>query len=72
MLVLSRKRDEEIVIGGDIRITVVEVSGNRVKLGISAPTEVPVHRAELEERLKWNGLCNAAGRSDPSRGGRND
>ncbi|MBM4000371.1 MAG: carbon storage regulator [Planctomycetes bacterium] len=64
MLVLSRKRDEEIVIGGDIRITVVEVSGNRVKLGISAPAEVPVHRAELGERLKWNQLCGTAGTSD--------
>lgn len=52
MLVLSRKSQEEIVIGGNIRITVVEVSGGRVKLGISAPAEVPVHRAEISDRLR--------------------
>ncbi len=51
MLVLSRKQEEEIVIGGQIRITVVEISGSRVKLGITAPAEVPVHRAEIERKL---------------------
>lgn len=52
MLVLSRKPQEEIVIGGNIRITVVEIAGGRVKIGISAPQEVPVHRAEICERLQ--------------------
>jgi len=51
MLVLSRKQNEEIIIAGQIRITVVEVTGSRVKLGITAPLEVPVHRAELNRRI---------------------
>jgi carbon storage regulator len=52
MLVLSRKQNEEIIIDGQIRITVVEISGGRVKLGVSAPLEIPVHRAELNRRLR--------------------
>jgi carbon storage regulator len=51
MLVLSRKPQEEIIIDGDIRITVVETSRGRVKLGITAPQSVPVHRAELAREL---------------------
>jgi carbon storage regulator len=47
MLVLSRKQGEEIVIGGNIRVKVVEVGGNRVKLAFSAPVEVPIRRSEL-------------------------
>lgn len=47
MLVLSRKKDEAIVINGDVVITVVEVRGDRVKLGIAAPRDVPVHREEV-------------------------
>ena len=47
MLVLSRKKGEGVVIGRKIRVTVLEVSGNRVKLGFSCPTEVPIHREEV-------------------------
>jgi carbon storage regulator len=47
MLVLSRKLGEKVVIGTDITITLVEVKGNRVKIGISAPGDIPVFRAEL-------------------------
>jgi carbon storage regulator len=47
MLVLTRKANESIVINGDITLTVVEVRGNRVKLGIVAPQEVPVMRREI-------------------------
>lgn len=47
MLVLSRKQDESIVIGGRIRVTVVEVKGGVVRLGIEAPREIPVYRSEL-------------------------
>jgi len=52
MLVLSRKRDERIVIGDNIVITVVEVRGDKVRLGIEAPTEVPVHRQEVLDAMK--------------------
>jgi carbon storage regulator len=50
MLVLTRKMNEEIIIGSDIRITVVEVAPGRVKLGISAPRHVRVDRAEIHEK----------------------
>lgn len=52
MLVLSRKRNESILIGESITLTVVEIRGNRVKLGIAAPTEVPVLREEIAEKLR--------------------
>ena len=51
MLVLSRKRDEKIVINGDIVITVVEIRGDKVRLGIEAPSHVPVHRWEVFEAI---------------------
>jgi carbon storage regulator len=52
MLVLSRLKDEVIVIGNDIRITIVEVRGDKVRLGISAPREIPVHRQEVYEAIQ--------------------
>ena len=52
MLVLSRKKNESIVIRDDIVITVVEVRGDKVRLGIEAPKEVPVHRHEVYEKIK--------------------
>lgn len=47
MLVLTRKYDEAIRIGNDIRITIVEIRADKVRLGITAPKEVPVHREEV-------------------------
>ncbi len=52
MLVLSRKKNESIMIGDSIVITIVEVRGDRVRLGIEAPPEVPVHRREVYEALR--------------------
>ena len=52
MLVLSRKAEESVVIGEDIVITVLEVRGDVVRLGISAPREVTVHRSEVYEELQ--------------------
>lgn len=52
MLVLSRLRDETIMIGDDIEITVVDIRGDKVRLGISAPTRVAVHRKEVYEAIK--------------------
>ncbi len=52
MLVLSRQRDETIMIGDDIEITVVDIRGEKVRLGINAPPHVPVHRKEVYEAIK--------------------
>jgi carbon storage regulator len=51
MLILSRKLDEKIIIGEDIIVTIVAVSGDTVKLGIDAPREVKVYRAEVYEEI---------------------
>ena len=52
MLVLSRQRDESIVIGDNIVITIVDIRGDKVRLGIEAPNEVPVHRQEVFEAIQ--------------------
>lgn len=52
MLALSRKRGETIVIGDGITVTVLAVDGDRVKLGVVAPAEVPVHREEVYHRIR--------------------
>jgi carbon storage regulator len=52
MLVLSRKKDEKIMIGDHITITIVEVRGDRVRLGIDAPQGLPVHRREVWMAIK--------------------
>ncbi len=49
MLVLTRKPGESIIIGKDITVTILEVRGNRVRVGIAAPADVPVSRSELNE-----------------------
>ena len=56
MLVLSRRRDEGIVIGDNIVITVVDIRGDKVRLGIQAPTEIPVHRQEVYEAIQRESL----------------
>jgi len=52
MLVLSRHRDEAIVINDDIKITIVDIRGDKVRLGIDAPQEIPVHRQEVYDAIK--------------------
>ncbi|HET7560227.1 MAG TPA: carbon storage regulator CsrA [Limnochordia bacterium] len=56
MLVLTRKRDESIIIGDDIRVTVVDVRGDQVKIGIDAPRVIPVHREEIFNEIRENRL----------------
>lgn len=51
MLVLSRKKSESIVINDDVVITIVEVRGDKVRLGIQAPRDVPVHRKEVLDAI---------------------
>ncbi|MEX2175119.1 MAG: carbon storage regulator CsrA [Pirellulaceae bacterium] len=52
MLVLSRHRDESIMIGDDIVVTIVDIRGDKVRLGIAAPTDIPVHRQEIYEAIQ--------------------
>ena len=51
MLVLTRKRGEAVVIGDGITVTVLEVQGDRVRLGFNAPVDVPIHRQEIRQRI---------------------
>lgn len=52
MLLLSRRVGEEIIIGDDIRVKIIDVKGNQVKLGISAPKDTTVHRIEIYDRIQ--------------------
>lgn len=52
MLVLSRQSDEAIIIGDNIRVTIVEVRGDKVRIGIDAPRDVTVHRQEIYDAIR--------------------
>ncbi len=52
MLVLSRQKDESIVIGNDVEVTIVDVRGSKVRLGITAPKTIPVHRREVYDAIQ--------------------
>lgn len=69
MLVLSRKRDETIVIGDNIRVTIVDIRGDKCRVGVEAPTDVPVHRQEVYEAIQRE---KAKGREPLSPGGPTD
>jgi len=64
VLVLSRKKNESIVINDDITIVVVEIRGDKVRLGIEAPKEVPVHRREVFDAIHHN---DGKGKEDKSK-----
>ena len=64
MLVLSRKKNESIVINNDITIVVVEIRGDKVRLGVEAPKEVPVHRREVYDAIKRNEAAENAPASE--------
>ena len=57
MLVLSRKHDETIMIGDDIEITIVDIKGDTVRIGINAPRSVAVHRKEIYEAIKEENIA---------------
>lgn len=64
MLVLSRKKDEKIIIGDDIEIMVIEIRGDKVRLGIKAPKDVTVHRQEVYNLIQQE-LAKATPHSEP-------
>lgn len=65
MLVLSRQRDESIMIGDNIVVTVVDIRGDKVRLGIAAPTEIGVHRQEVYEAIQRENLRAARRTEQP-------
>lgn len=65
MLVLSRQRDQSIVIGDDIEITIVDVRGDKVRVGINAPRHVSVHRKEVYEAIRRENEAKLAGQPAP-------
>ena len=60
MLILSRKRNEKIMIGDEISIMIVDIRGDQVQIGIDAPRSIPVHRHEIYEEIKSSTLRAAA------------
>ena len=56
MLILTRKQGESVAIGDDIRVTVVEIQGKQVKLGVMAPREIAVHRQEIYEKIQQENI----------------
>lgn len=67
MLVLSRQKDESIIIGDDIEVTIIDVRGDKVRLGIKAPKSVSVHRKEVYEAIQRE-KAQGDDRSDDSAG----
>ena len=68
MLVLSRQKDESIIIGDDIEITIVDVRGDKVRLGINAPRSISVHRKEIYEAIQREKLQKTTNSTDASAG----
>lgn len=78
MLVLSRQRDETIMIGDDVEITIVDIRGDKVRLGINAPRHIQVHRKEVYDAIKRenqqaagltpNDVSNVVGKDAPKNG----
>ena len=52
MLILTRRAGESVIIGDDVKITVLAIKGNQIRLGIDAPKDVSVHREEIYERIQ--------------------
>ncbi len=67
MLILTRRISESVIIGDDVKITVLGVKGSQVRLGIDAPKEISVHREEIYERIK-NEASSGGGGSQSSEG----
>jgi len=70
MLVLSRQKDESIMIGDEVEITIVDVRGDKVRLGITAPKSIPVHRREIYDAIQREKAQKPDGEVQP--GGNNE
>jgi len=71
MLVLSRQRDESIMIGDNVEIIIVDVRGDKVRLGITAPKDIPVHRREIYDALQREKNLNPENKEEKSDNGAN-
>lgn len=67
MLVLSRRKDETIMIGDDVEITIVDIKGDTVRVGISAPREVAVHRKEIYQAIQAENIAAATQQAVPDK-----
>jgi carbon storage regulator len=65
MLVLSRQKNETIMIGDTIEITIVDVKGDKVRVGINAPLEIPVHRKEIYDAIKRENIEASTVETEP-------
>ncbi len=65
MLILSRRTDESIVIGDEVTITILSVKGKQVRIGITAPPDVSVHREEIYQRIQSGEPLETASKADP-------
>ena len=66
MLILSRKKDESIIIGDEIKIKVIDIDGNRIQLGIEAPESITIHREEVYKEIQEENKMAALGKVDLS------
>jgi carbon storage regulator len=66
MLVLSRHRDESIIIGDNIVITIVDIRGDKVRLGINAPKDIPVHRQEVYDAIQREREAELKAKAEPA------
>ena len=66
MLVLSRQRDETIMIGDDIEITIVDIRGDKVRVGINAPKEISVHRKEVYDAIQREKEAELKAQAEPA------
>jgi carbon storage regulator len=62
MLILTRRVSESVKIGDDVSVTILGVKGRQVRLGVSAPKSIPVHREEIYQRIRHEGAVYRAGR----------